>query len=160
MASVVMVFSMASSFTAAVVAMESAIISAEIVVASAEVTIASAEATVDSTESTIMVAEVAAPVIAELAVLTKFALVEAIKPAHVVIAPIEFRMHVVKVIPRSGSDKNSVDEPFRTPIAIGRATIGIIRVEPIRAHRRRIVDPVTGAYPDANRNLRLRMECR
>jgi hypothetical protein len=118
----------------------------ETAVASTEATFVSTEAAITFSEATIISTEL-------------MAAAEVLESAPVV-APVEFRMPVVKVIPRPGADEDPAGEIFRTPVAIRCARKGIIRVEPVGAYRGSIVKAVIGAYLDADCHLRVGIDRR
>ena len=111
------------------------------------------ETTVASTESAITFSE------ATVASTELMTAAEALESARVV-ASVEFRMPVIKLIPGTGADEHAAGEPFRTPITIRRAPEGIIRVKPVRAYRGSIVKAVFGTYLNANCNLGVRIDRR
>ena len=73
-----------------------------------------------------------------------------IVPAVVSPTLVEFRMHVVEAIPGAGADEYAVYEIARSPVAIGRASKGIVGIISELAHRRRIVIAVIGTNLDPN----------
>lgn len=125
-----------------------------------ETTVASTEAMIVSTEAMIVCTE-AAITFSEATISSTelMAAAEVLEPAPVV-APVEFRMPVVKVIPRPGADEDPADEIFRTPVPIRCARKGIIRVEPVGAYRGSIVKAVIGTYLDADCHLRVGIDRR
>jgi hypothetical protein len=115
--------------------------------------VASTVATVVSTESAIAFPEAAITS-------TEFMAAAEMLESAPVVAPVEFRMPVVEVIPGTGADEHIAREPFRSPVTIRCARKGIIRVEPVRAYRGSIVKAVIGPYLDADGNLRVRIDRR
>lgn len=72
-----------------------------------------------------------------------------------IIRPVVARIPVVEVAPGPNADEHSVHEVARTPVTVGRAIVGIVRIKPVWAHGRRIVEAVARSDLDAERNLRL-----
>lgn len=126
----------------------------EFVATTAEATTAIAEAAIAATEPVAVTESFSAA--EPVTVAEAFKSAEA--PAHEE-RPVEARMRVVEVVPGAGADEHAADEPLGSPVTIGRAPERIIRIEPVRAYRRRIVQSVIRAYTDPNGNLRLGVGC-
>ena len=62
--------------------------------------------------------------------------------------PVVGRIPIVEVAPGAHADEHAVYEIVRAPVTIGRAGVRIVRIKPVFAHRRRIVNAV--ARPDLN----------
>src|SRR5579864_9805003 len=64
-------------------------------------------------------------------------------------------MRVIEVIPGAGADEDAVHEPLRTPVAVRRARVRRIRIEPVLTYRRRVVGirTVSRSNLDPKRNL-------
>ena len=73
---------------------------------------------------------------------------------------VDVRMPVVEVIPGTDADEHAIHKIIRAPVAVGRATKRIIRIISVCADRGRIVITVIRANLDADRNLRLGIDCR
>jgi hypothetical protein len=65
---------------------------------------------------------------------------------------------VEPVEPGAGADKDATNEPLRTVVAVGSASIGVIPVVAIIAYWRNIA-AVPGANSDAHYNLRMGRSC-
>src|SRR5579864_372819 len=137
-----------------------------------------AESTVSSAEA-IASPEFAADVAAEAAIVEVTAAeatlaAEPTSPAAIMvpvatepvvpITAVEPRMRVVPVVPRAGANEDAVCKPLRTPIAIGRAFIRIVRIVAKLTNGRPVVVIVRRAVRRADlhaeRNLRMRIDCR
>ena len=66
--------------------------------------------------------------------------------------PVVRRIPVVVVVPGPGADEYSIHKIVRAPVTIRRAGVGIVRIESVFAHRRRVVKTVTrpDLYADGN----------
>ena len=73
---------------------------------------------------------------------------------------VDVRMPVVEVIPGTDADEHAIHKIIRAPVAVGRATKRIIRIISVCADRGRIVVTVIRTNLDADRNLRLGIDCR
>jgi hypothetical protein len=62
--------------------------------------------------------------------------------------PIVYGVREVETVPRPNPDEHSVYKIVRAPVPIGRTGERIVRIKPIRAHRRRVVKAV--ARPNLN----------
>lgn len=67
--------------------------------------------------------------------------------------PVVGRIPVVEVAPWPNADEHSVYEIAWAPVTVGCAGIRIVRIKPVFAHRRRIVEAVARPDLDAERNL-------
>jgi hypothetical protein len=114
---------------------------------------ASLEAAVASTESAITFSEASITS-------TEFMTATEVLESAPVVASVEFRMPVIKMIPGTGADEHTAREPLRTPEAIRCAREGIIRVEPVHTYWGSIVKAVIGTYLDADCNLGVRIDRR
>ena len=70
-------------------------------------------------------------------------------PSAVIRASIETRP-IVAVIPGAGPDKNATDEPLRTVVALRCASVRIIGIVAVSAHRRRT--DISGSDANSNPN--------
>jgi hypothetical protein len=132
-------------------------------VAAAAVEAASAVETAPSSEITASV-EVAAAIAAiestSIPAATVVAISTTVVTATIVAAPVAVSMiAVVAVIPRAGADEDADDEPIRSVVAVGRASVWVVVVVAVGADGRRAI-VIRGADSDAHNNaLGVRGRC-